>query len=430
MAFTPKGSKSGSGQTGAPSGQQAGRGSGAPRRPRTVSNAAWLAQAQMGDKGPLNNLVNAHLGLSLDPAFVGLLAFDQMLYAPVLVRPLAGGNGSAADYPRVVTDADVDQLQETLQTLGLRHVGQRTVWQAVGIVAREHCIHPLRDWLDALVWDGTLRIADWLRRGLGADDSEYHKSIGTMFLISMIARIYRPGCKADYMLVLEGPQGILKSQACAVLAGPEHFSDSLPDLGSDHVRVSMHLRGKWIVEVSELHAFHRAEASRLKQFLSSQVEQYVPKFGRAEVREPRQCVLIGTTNKDTYLQDDTGGRRFWPVKCGTIDLIWMRDNREQLLAEAIKCYRDDVHWWPERDFELKHITPVQAERYESDAWDKSVMDYLTGQIQTTLMEVAVNALGFRKDQFRRSEQLRIAAIMRQAGWHSRRGTSGTHYWER
>lgn len=388
-----------------------------PSRPVSSIVPLWFARCQLDNHGnPISNLFNAAIALAEDPAFAGKFAFDDMLRCPIF-------DGQKAE------DEVLVSIHHRLQDFGLRRVSLDITDEAVRFVSYKNKVHPLRDWLANLQWDQTLRIADWLHTYLGTDSNEYTKAIGVMFLVSMVKRIFEPGCQCDYMLVLEGPQGILKSQACRALGG-NYYSDTLPDLGGDHVRVSMHLRGKWLIEAAELAAMmsRRVEAARLKAFLTTQVEQFTAKHARAETTEPRQCVFVGTTNDSDWNRDETGGRRYWPVVCGSIDIDSLRQDRDQLFAEAVYAYRQGAQSYPDRKFEETYIKPEQDARQWHDAWEQPVLDYLTGKTRVTLHDVGHGALSFLPSHFSESDQKRLSKVMKRLGWTAKRNTK-SRWWE-
>jgi predicted P-loop ATPase len=374
----------------------------------------------------LTNVANA---LRHAPQFACVFAFDEFFQDIALTGTLPTAPGAPRrnimNLPRLMGDNDVSQVQEWLQHNGLLTIGRNTVHQAIALVASENPFHPVCDWLDSLVWDGTERMSDWLTDCLGVAASEYASAVGRMFLIQMVARVFNPGCKADYTLILEGGQGSVKSQACRILASDDWFSDQMPDIRTKDA--CQHLRGKWLIEIGELSAFGAAESEALKAFLTRQIEKYRPPYGHEDVIEPRQCVFIGTTNLSLYLKDPTGGRRFWPVSCGVVQLARLVASRDQLFAEAVDRYRHGEHWWPDADFEIEHIEPEQRSRRDKDAWHGNVVDYLDGKSSAYVADIARVGLGIETRFIKREDQHRIRDVLVDLNWkpatkHTKKGT--------
>jgi len=388
----------------------------------------WKDEWMLNEQGrPASNLANAARALRSAGELRDLFSRDDMARADMLARPVPKSVGRF-DGARPVRDSDVTAVQEWLQQAGLTSLSKDTTHQAVELRASERAYHPVQDYLNRLRWDGTPRVDRWLTYYLGAEGdslAEYHRITGRMFLIAMVARVLKPGCKSDHMLVLEGPQGARKSTACGILAG-HYFSDQLPDLRGDGVRVSQHIRGKWLIEIAEMAAMGKAETADLKAFITRNEERFLPKYGRKEVIEPRQCVFIGTTNKATYLRDETGGRRFWPVKVGRIDTDTLAADRDQLFAEAVARLRAGERWWPDADFEAQQIRPQQDARYEADAWEQAIAKHLNGKVRVTIMDVAKDGLLFQESRLGTADQRRISAALERLGWHAKR--SKTERW--
>lgn len=388
----------------------------------------WKARLLLGKRGsPLSVVANAITALQYAPEWHGVLRFNESSLMTVATAH------SPFEVPRIpfIWSDEHDVLTAAwLQKQGIS-VNKELAGQAVQVVARNHPFHPVRDYLNSLKWDRTGRIDDWLTVYLGVESCEYIQAVGAKFLIGCVARVLTPGCKADNCLILEGPQGALKSTALRLLAGAEFFTDDIADLGSkDSV---MQTRGRWIIELSELDAMSRADISRVKAFLSRQVDRIRPPYGRRVVEMPRECVLVGTSNKDTYFKDETGNRRFWPVKCGLIRLTELRRDRDQLWAEARHRFNSGEKWWLDREELIQAAAKEAQARYESDPWDELIARWVQNPNQrtengvaiaelrstsesATIQDILIHCLGKRPEEWTQTDQNRISRALTAMRW--------------
>lgn len=201
--------------------------------------------------------------------------------------------------------------------------------------ARQNRYHPVLEYLDSLTWDQVARVDTWLSVYLGVEDTPYTRAVGRLLLVAAVRRVRVPGCKFDFMIVFEGSQGTGKSTVLVIMSvNLDWFTDHVP-LDEGQPRLVESLQGTWIAEASELAGLRHADVSKLKTFLSARVDKVRPAYGHKVKYFARQCIVVGTTNDNSYLRDATGNRRYLPVKTGTIDLDGLRLVRDQLWAEAV-----------------------------------------------------------------------------------------------
>ncbi|MEQ9811698.1 MAG: VapE family protein, partial [Azospirillaceae bacterium] len=287
------------------------------------ADESWRGGFVLTDKGGvIANHANLSLVLEHHPDWQGVVAFDEFRDRVMLLKEIPNHQrpGQCLVTTRPLVDDDVIAAVAWFNLDDFPRVRREMVHEVLANAARRHTVHPVRDYLESLVWDGTPRLDGWLATygsaeygalAEAADQARYVKEVGTCWLISAVARVMRPGCQADHMLILEGPQGIGKSSALRILAGDEWFTDNLGDLSSKDARDA--LRGRLIVEISELAAMKRADTEAIKAFITRREEHFRPAYARCEITYRRQCVFAGTSNRSDFLRDATGNRRFWPV---------------------------------------------------------------------------------------------------------------------
>ena len=293
--------------------------------------------------------------------------------------------------------------------------------RAVQAAARHNPFHPVRDYFDALAWDGMSRLDTWLVTYFHAEDNEYVRAIGPRYLISSVARIFQPGCKVDQVLVLEGPQGKLKSEALRTLVKNDSwFTDRLSHVASKDA--ALEIAGVQLVEIAEMDALTKATSSATKSFLTRRRDRFRPPYGKHPISLPRQCVFAATINPTAggYLKDPTGARRFWAVACrGMIDRDGLENVRDQLWGEAVHRFRAGEAWWLETP-ELEALaTAEQTARFVVDAWEEPILDWLGDRTDVGIFE-ALEALGLAPEHWTQSAQKRIVGILTRMGFTKRR----------
>lgn len=391
---------------------------------------AWRANLMRKDDRLIDCRENVYLMLRHHPALTGMVWVDE--FARRIVKRMP----APWDDPHGFVPGTEWEENEHLR-LGM-WLAQRerlliksadTLATSVAWAASDSRWHPVREYLDGLAWDGTERVDHWMTDFLGVKRTEYTRLVGRLFLIGMVARIYRPGCAMRAMPILEGEQFRGKSTALRILGG-EWFGDTPIDLNNkDSYQL---IQGRWLYEIAELDAFNRAETTRIKSFISSPEDRFRAPYERAPKDHLRQVVFAGTTNQDEYLKDQTGNTRYWPVQVEAlepINLDGLAGVRDQLFAEAVALFQAGERWHPTREEQQRLFEPEQASREIVDPWQPIIRNYLLSITanRVTTAEILTECMKVEPGKIDGTRQMatRIGIAMKREGWHKKRETDGS-----
>jgi hypothetical protein len=332
----------------------------APRFERGDSIGDYLVDKN-GDPLPLIANWKAFLR---SKGFATALRLNEMMGA-VMVTGTVEGIALRGPYPRRIKDSDIADIMEfAARSDRILETKPSTVWAAVDTFARDSPFHPFRDWLEGLRWDGQPRLGRFLPSYFGTVVTPYMCLAGTYFIMSIVARAYRPGAKVDYLIILEGGQGIFKSKACRALISEQFFAENLPKVNTKDAMEG--LVSKALIEIAEVDRYIVRDVDGFKAFATQQSDHFRASYGHYSEDHLRSCVFIGTTNRKKYVGDPTGGRRFWGVQVGYIDIEALTRDGPQLFAEGIVRVKNGKRWWPTPLVEAHCFRGEQDKRQERD----------------------------------------------------------------
>lgn len=337
----------------------------------------WAEELEYNHKtGEMDPTIqNALLILQNDPLLAGKVALNELSAFPTLRGPVPWRQD--AQDGDLFEDSDEAGLRWYMEKYW-RFKGKDKINDALHLMLAKNSYHPVREYLLSLEWDGIERLDTCLIRYLQADDNDYVRAVTRKWMTAAVKRVMEPGCKFDYMLLIQGNQEVGKSMFCqTIVKNQSWFSDSVQKMeGKDAFDA---LRGKWIIEIAELAAAKKSEQESQKQFLSTASDNYRPPYGRYNTEFKRQCVFYGTTNDPEPLKDDTGGRRYWLVhinKTERGELPGLKEEVDQLWAEAVVRYKAGEKLWLDNDAVNAYARSVQAANTYQDEWVGIISDYL------------------------------------------------------
>lgn len=316
-------------------------------------------------KGYQSSITNFCRILEQDPRVAGAICYNEITYS----RWVRAGQlpWSAEPVDRAWSNADEAYLRRWFwEEYGIK--SRDNVSDAVTIVESQKSINPIQEFLEGLEWDGVPRIDTALTDYLGAEKSDYTAAVMRLFMFGAIGRVYDPGVKFDYCMILAGPQGLGKSTFFARMAVKQDwFNDSMKTLNADNGKIAEQLSGRWILELGELSAIKRADdVEAVKQFISAQFDVYRTPYDKYPQQRPRCCVFGGTTNSLSFLVDKSGGRRFPVITVGVTQptkSLFAKDCEEyfsQMWAEAVHLYKNGQGY-----LDLPADMKIEAERQRS-----------------------------------------------------------------
>lgn len=325
---------------------------------------------------------------------------------------------------RAFEDTDYTSLRITLERSGFKPVGRELARDVVELVAKENQFDSARVWLDALEHDGTPRVAGFMARYFGTDDTPYTRAVGLYLWTAMAGRVLEPGIKADMVPILVGAQGAGKSSGVAAMVpSPDFFAEvSFNDKDDDQAR---RLRGKLLAEISELRGLGTRDLEAIKAFVTRTHEQWVPKYREFATSYARRVVLVGTTNQDEFLADETGNRRWLPVRVGRVDVRALHRDHLQLWAEARDLFLVDGVAFQEAE---RLAEGIHGEHTVGDPWEDDIAKWLdtpdsfdgdaTPRMREFLQvnEVAAGALRLEARQIGKREEMRIGKCLQKLGY--------------
>lgn len=355
-----------------------------------------------GNGQPFATLGNSSLVLTKHPELAGKIWRDT--FRDRIYHNLQGE-------PKPWTDAEALRLTAWMnQVMRLPKVGLDTVHHAVELAAANNPRNSVTEWLESITWDGIERLSDWLADCLGVIKTAFTQAVARNWLISMVARAYRPGCQADHMPVLEGSSGAGKSSALAILGG-EWYRAAPQAFGSkEFLEV---IQGAWLIEIPDMVGFGRREHSQIISAITTRSDSYRASYGRNAEDHPRTVIFAATSETDEYLQDSRGKRRYWPVVCTDIALTALAAAREQLFAEAVSLFHDGSAW---HEVPTDEAGQEQSRRQETDIWIEKIAEYVGGRSSASVGEVATSALHLDYGRQDRAAQMRISKCLKELGF--------------